>query len=536
MQSSQGQAENDSRTPERMNHSSVQVYRIYNYYRFILISVLLISFTSGISKDVLGSLDKELFFNVAVGYFLYSIINLCYTWISNGIPTAEQVFSIIVIDLFFITTLMFYSGGNSSGLGYLTFFCVITASLFIQGKVHYALTAIASVLLISCELIGNITSPRALFSAGSMGVMLFVTSWIFQSISKRLKQSEDETLAQSEHSAYLEHLTHRIVARLYTGVIVVNENDEVEIINNSAQLLLNIDSECPKPPFKLESLAEIHLPYSNWKEKPHSKATILRLKKSPQELRVGFVQQAHDTLIFIDDNQQVYTQAQQLKLASLGRLTASIAHEIRNPLGALSHANQLLQESPHIHPDDSRLVEIIDTHCLRVNGIIENVMQLSRRQAPDLQPTDLKRWLKSFVEHFHTNENAKVLIQLSERPLEANIDSHQLGRIVSNLVGNGLRHSLDYSGSEEVTVSLEWDEMRQQAHIDIIDKGPGIKAGEHNKIFEPFYTTHSEGSGLGLYIVKELCEANQISITIQESEPGLSCFRLRFPQTEAMAQ
>jgi len=520
----------------QLPESSLRILRVYSYYRFALSALLLTMFSSGFSRDIFGSYEPNLFFYTAAAYCLLSSFSLLRFWLQAPSARTEQVFATTVVDLIFISLLCYSSGGTSSGLGYLFFISVITASLFIQGQIHYALAAIASIFLLTGELLITPVDPRNVFSAGAIGALLFLVSGVFQNVSRRLHLSEAAALKQAEHARYLEQLTHRIVARLYTGIVVVNQHKQVEIINESARHLLNIEEQLPKLPFSMQVLPELQELLLKWLEKPQPSAQITQLANNPQELRIGFVQQGDDTLIFIDDNRQIHNQAQQLKLASLGRLTASIAHEIRNPLGALSHANQLLQESTEIHDADKRLTEIIDNHCSRVNGIIESVLQLSRRQTANISSVELNHWCSEFCKRYSSEKGAFIGSHSLAENLNSAFDQHQMSQVLSNLVDNGVRYSEEHSGNAKIELVLDLDKETGRPIIDIIDSGPGIPEHERSKIFEPFYTTHHAGSGLGLYLVKELCEANQVSIIIKESRPGYNCFRLRFPDPEALLQ
>ena len=522
--------------PNRLPESSLRILRVYSYYRFVLSALLLAMFAGGISRDIFGSSDPRLFFHTAIAYCLLSAFSLIRVWWGSQTARTEQVFATIVIDLLFISLLTYSSGGTSSGLGYLFFITVITASLFIQGQIHYALAALASIFLLTSELLISPIDQRNVFSAGAIGALLFLVSGIFQNVSLRLQLSERAALEQAAHARYLEQLTHRIVARLYTGIVVVNKHNEVEIINQSAKLLLNCENDLTELPFSLDQLPDLQEHLKQWQEKPQNTAQIIQFHNNPQELRIGFVQQGEDTLIFIDDNRQIHNQAQQLKLASLGRLTASIAHEIRNPLGALSHANQLLQESPEIHEADKRLTEIIDNHCMRVNGIIESVLHMSRRRAAKTEAVELNQWCSEFCKRYSSENGAYIRTHSLANNLNSACDPHQMDQVLSNLVDNGVRYSEEFSSDAKVELILDREKDTQRPIIDIVDSGPGISEKELGKIFEPFYTTHHAGSGLGLYLVKELCEANQVSIFIKESRPGHNCFRLRFPDPEALLQ
>jgi two-component system sensor histidine kinase PilS (NtrC family) len=236
------------------------------------------------------------------------------------------------------------------------------------------------------------------------------------------------------------------------------------------------------------------------------------------------------TLIFLDDISQVTQQAQQLKLASLGRLTAGIAHEIRNPLGAISHAAQLLQESEDLEEPDRRLAQIIQDHSRRMNTVIENVLQLSRRRQAEPQLLDLKYWLHRFASEFRSSARPDQTLHLETQSgsLQTRMDPHQLTQILSNLVQNGLRYSAQKHQLGQVWLKLYRDPESDLPTLEVLDDGPGVPVDQMQHIFEPFYTTDNKGTGLGLYISRELCESNQARLDYKLREGGGSCFRITF--------
>jgi two-component system sensor histidine kinase PilS (NtrC family) len=241
------------------------------------------------------------------------------------------------------------------------------------------------------------------------------------------------------------------------------------------------------------------------------------------------------TLVFAEDFSQIAQQAQQLKLASLGRLTASIAHEIRNPLASISHAAQLLRESPELLAEDSRLVEIVLTNAQRTNEVIESVLTLSRGQQPQPELIALGRWLGAFGQELQLRDGGEaVTIELDVQgaSLEARVDPTHLRQVMANLCENGLRYSLRHRGAAWLRLALRADPVTGLAQLDVIDRGEGVPEEAVSSIFEPFFTTEHNGTGLGLYLARELCEANQIRLEYLRDPEGGSCFRLNFPHPD----
>jgi len=238
------------------------------------------------------------------------------------------------------------------------------------------------------------------------------------------------------------------------------------------------------------------------------------------------------TLILLDDQARLSQQAQQLKLASLGRLTASIAHEIRNPLGALSHAAQLLGETPGLGRAEERLVEIIGTHTRRMNEIVESVLQLSRRDAGHPETLRLRPWLEEFINEFtelNDLDAEQVSLAISPPTTEILADEVQLRQILNNICENSLRYGQPATGRYHLSLQGGLSREIRGPFVDIVDEGPGILPDLVSQLFEPFFTTdRSGGTGLGLYIARELAENNRARIEYIPVPTGGSCFRIVF--------
>jgi two-component system sensor histidine kinase PilS (NtrC family) len=218
-------------------------------------------------------------------------------------------------------------------------------------------------------------------------------------------------------------------------------------------------------------------------------------------------------------------------------LSASIAHEIRNPLGAISHAAQLLSESQSLEKGDRRLTDIIHAHCKRLNGVIENVLEVSRRRPPSPIRLNLKEWLEQFVTEFKQAgmEDADIKLNVIPTDTEIRIDPGQLGQAVTNLVQNALRYSRAATGRAAVLLEGGIDPGTERPYLNVIDRGPGVPVGKEKILFEPFFTTERTGTGLGLYITRELCEANQARVTYSRHEGGGSNFRITFAHPDRIS-
>ncbi|MNF34316.1 Sensor protein ZraS [compost metagenome] len=317
-----------------------------------------------------------------------------------------------------------------------------------------------------------------------------------------------------------------------TGILVLDPQNHILLANNGAQNLLGkdelagqvLDSQCPE---LLKSL-------QHWQANPTLRPQGIQAFADGPALQPSFVHlqrgKQQNLLVFLDDISQIAQQAQQLKLVALGRLTAGIAHEIRNPLGAISHAAQLLQESEELQGPDRRLAQIIQDHSRRMNLVIENVLQLSRRRQSEPQLLDLKYWLTRFTSEFHTSSGPGQTLHLATlgSTLQTRMDPHQLTQVLTNLVQNGLRYSAKQNTQGQVWLKLFRDPESDLPMLEVEDDGEGVPPEQVHNIFEPFFTTESKGTGLGLYISRELCESNQARLDYKPREQGGSCFRITF--------
>ncbi|HEY3699111.1 MAG TPA: ATP-binding protein, partial [Spongiibacteraceae bacterium] len=499
--------------------------------------VVLIAILIGTRKDPLVGRDyPELFIALCGAYFLFVILVLILLPLTKRLGK-RLLFGNFVIDIGVLIGLHHISGGTAGGLGLLLLVCVAASGLLLSGQIALLIPALGSMAILGDTLYlldANPASSQSLLTAGTQGILLFATSLGFQVLSQRLRATQQIALEREADVGKLQNLNQLIVQRMRTGILVVDSIGRIKMINEAATELLHAAREQEQlnaglnPPLP----QTLQLRLDHWKSDPIISAKQFRIGNTGPELIARFTgldhEQSGDTLIFLEDSGQLAQRAQQLKLAALGRLTASIAHEIRNPLGAISHAGQLLRESPQLPEDDTRLVDIVLNHSRRINSIIENVLQLSRRTPPNPRRLDLGEWLHAFVEEYRQGIEGEARIAIREIvPVEITVDPDQLGQVLTNLIDNALRYSKKITGSAAAELIIGTD-SNQLAQLDVIDNGPGIDSRDQEKVFEPFFTTENKGNGLGLYIARELCEINQARLHYLRTADGKSCFRISF--------
>lgn len=222
-------------------------------------------------------------------------------------------------------------------------------------------------------------------------------------------------------------------------------------------------------------------------------------------------------MLFLEDTTRSREQARQLKLAALGRLTANIAHEIRNPLAAITHAAELLAEERRGH-DRERLTRIIGDNASRLERLVTDVMQLNRRDRGAGERVNLSTWLAAFLEEFVVTEAVpRERIEVDTgRDAFVEFDSDHLRQVLWNLLRNALRHARE----EPRSVRIALRKYANQVELNISDNGPGVSSANQGQLFEPFFTTDSKGTGLGLYLARELCAANRALLEYVDDTPG----------------
>jgi len=508
------------------------VLRVYLYYRLILASLLWLTFSFSASHELLGNVYPELFQYTSISYALICLGSILAFSIENLSHSIRRISAMLLMDLIALLLMMHASDGLNSSLSYLLLVNVAMASIFIRGQLALAYAALTSLVTIAEALYlpsGSQGISSELFTAGTLGILIFLTAISFYYLTSKIHQSDVEAAYQAEYAKHLQQLAQHIVTRMRTGIIVVDEEQVIELINQSALQLLDL------PPadytgVRLNEMADFGSLIEDWRSSPGKSAPRIHSLRVGQDVRISFAtletQEAKRIIMYMEDYRSLAQQAQHLKLASLGRLTASIAHEVRNPLGAISHAAQLLSEADYLNNADNRLIEIILQHSERVNQIIENTLTISRRKEPKPKIIELAEWLPHFINEYKAVNKVDVNFSINTASLSAKFDPTHLAQVITNLCDNGVRFSEHESGEPRVAINAGISDNDGTAFIEIIDDGPGVKNEMLEQIFDPFYTTDEKGSGLGLYISKELCEINQASLYFKRTEANKSCFRI----------
>ncbi|HWG75919.1 MAG TPA: ATP-binding protein [Steroidobacteraceae bacterium] len=453
------------------------------------------------------------------------------------------VFANTLLDSAAISALLYCSGGVGSGLGILLVIPVGAMALLADGAASLAVAAIATlglliqqILAITVASAGSVPNDYSL--AGMLGAVLFLVALSAWPLSRRLSENEALVRRQEIDLANLAQLSQYIVQHLRESILVVDPSDRIRLINESAAHVLGDLVALPGALIGEVSPRLLYL-LTTWRNDSgallHGEAGTFVAADGARIVRPHFAPLGSGArapvIVFLEDTGDIASRVQQTKLAALGRLSASIAHEIRNPVGAMSHAAQLLAESPGLTIEDRRLTQIMQSHSNRVSGIIDNVLQLSRRDLPRPELVRLADWTIRFREEFCATLQLpaqRLRLDPASEDLEVRIDASQLHQIVWNLCKNAVTHALHHA--VETPIELRYGRLGGigRPFLQVSDRGPGIDSADVERVFEPFFTRSEQGTGLGLFLARELAQSNRATLLYEPREGGGSVFRVVF--------
>ncbi|WP_018954439.1 sensor histidine kinase [Thioalkalivibrio sulfidiphilus] len=515
--------------------------RAFSLYRLLVVCLLLAVEWLGTGPELLGEALPQVFDTALLAYLVAGLVLLALGLLRR--PAYEtQVGLQAAVDLPLITALMYASGGVASGLGMLMIPAVAGLALLVSGRWALLFAALATLSLLAAQaqgLVLGVIKDGAFTQTGLLGAGLFATALLALALSRRARESEDLAIRHRIDLANMAELNAHIIDRMQSGMIVANDQGHIHLINEAAWALVgNPDTDNPSDLAHLSP--RLYAALQEWLMDP-AQASALTLPGDARgpELRVRFtrlgVDRAVGTLIFLEDTAELRRQMQADKMASVGRLTASIAHEIRNPLGAISHAAQLLGESEDLTTPDKRLAGIIQAQSQRMNAVIQSVLRLSRREDARREELSLAAWVSQFAEEFRRQKGLdEIQLEAHIEPADSRVlfDPDHLHQVLWNLCENALTYGRSADGRAYIRLQGGARQVGRHATLDVMDQGPGVSAEISHQLFEPFITSGRDGTGLGLYIARELCENNGGGLEYLPLPTGGSCFRIHFPVPE----
>jgi two-component system sensor histidine kinase PilS (NtrC family) len=517
---------------------SWRLLQILNGYRVTASLILLALFFGVADLNLVGGKDPLTFLTAAVGLGLLGAINAGFVyrrWPGLGTQAAVQT----LIDVTCITIIAHTSGGVDSGLANLLMVTVGGAALVLRRRGALLAAAISTLAVLAQQaliLAQGAASSSSFVSAGLLGILLFLVALAAQPLAVRLRASEALARQRGFDLANLSQLNHYIIQNLRESILVLDEDESIRLVNNSAARLLGLPDTSSRAHLSLVSLELLDL-VRRWRKRGGNESHSEQFMASDNATLINAHFAAIDNpqtgalLIFLEDASLFAEKVQQSKLASLGRLSASIAHEIRNPVGAMSHAGQLLAESPALGPDERRLTEIIHTNANRISSIVENVLQLSRRDKTTPERLNLEDWLGEFAGAFAKEMQLSgdwMKIPAVSSPTEILMDPSHLEQVLWNLCENALKYGASEDGRVQLKIRTGRVPNSGRPFLEIQDSGPGVPEAAREQLFEPFFTAGQEGTGLGLFICRELCECNRATLIYLPAIDGGSIFRIIF--------
>jgi two-component system sensor histidine kinase PilS (NtrC family) len=514
-----------------------RVLILLNLFRLSVGAVLLVVFYLVEAPRIVGETHESLAWGALIGLLVAGCVFLLL--LQQRTPgTRIQTYLQFATDLVAIALLIHASGGISSGVGGVLIVSVGTLALLLPTDRAFLIAAVATLVLLGQQTyaqLQGVTTGAQFAPVGILGAVIFVITAVVQLLRTRLVESEALAEQRGLDLRNLVELNEYIIQHLRESIVVVDGDDQIRLINESAIKQLGAGARPTEQ--KLAAISsELTAQLSRWRSGSNVERTQTAFS-SPEgaNIQPHFAPlssgRAGGVVIFLEDTSLIAERVQQAKLAALGRLSASIAHEIRNPLGAMSHAGQLLAESPSMGKDEHRLTDIIRLNSRRVSQIVESVLALSRREAAQPESLQLIPWIEDFIREFvQTLELYEGAVSLvGDAPdIEVRMDPTHLHQILWNLCDNAVKYASVAAGAIAVEISCGVLEPSGRPYLEVADRGAGIKPDKVEQIFEPFYTSQPGGTGLGLYISRELAERNGAALRYQPRPGGGSAFRVVF--------
>ena len=524
----------DSRQFKNTEQRQWRTLLVYNLYRILSVFLFLGIF---IFNPILISY-KLPFFCILFIYFLFTCVFL-YFGLRHTISFDKQVFISGTIDVLLLSSILVLIGNLQLGQGIILNVTVAALSILAPGRLAIYFAALASCLLLCGSILqfimNNEKELATLYYSGIYGAGFFATAITAWYLSNWVRMSENLAEHRKDELVGMQRINEYIVERLHSGIIYVDVNKHIKFINTAAREFFGLNKNG-----SVVSLEQVSLllcqKFDNFLIKAKQHEPIAQAIFEEPFLRVHFFSTAVENnpavLIIVEDMTYIAQQAQQLKLAALGRFSASIAHELRNPLGAIAHAAQLLGEEGGLNEEDSRLKQLIENNCERMNGVIKNVLQLSRREQSQPQLNEISTFLEQFKQNFAHNDKCNIIIKLSRKKMSIVFDRSQLEQILVILCENSIMHGQDKTGKANIVISAK--SFVHKLIITVSDSGPGVPLEHRDSIFEPFFTTLRNGTGMGLFIAKDLCEINQARLNLMKVNKGCSFSITQKPMEELL--
>ena len=498
-----------------------------DFYRLAMATFLLSQSLFGARWRMFGRFDPHFYLATVTGYELLALLwvaTILRRWPRFGLQLNIQ----IVSDILAICLMLSVSGGVRSGLGLLLIVSLASIALVAEGRMvmFYAALATSGVLISQTVALwrNEQVGLTDVSQAGLLGLAFFATALVVWVLVDRSRMNERLAAARAVDLHNMAQINQLVIEDMQDGVVVLDGEGRVRQANQRALALLggvNAAAGGDALPALGECMPLLSDYLAQWRRNQQVQFPVIPLGENGRQYQPRFIavtnRRAMGAVLVLEDMSRVQEQAQQIKLAALGRLTANIAHEIRNPLAAVTHAAELMGEMCE-QDGMQRLQRIVLNNSQRINALVSDVMALNRRDRIQPEAIELDHFVREFVDEFrHAQQMADECFDLQLEPaVQMCFDRQHLRQILTNLCLNAARHGSGQAGSIVIRVGS----VEGRIWLEVLDDGPGVAPAALPRLFEPFFTTESSGTGLGLYISRELCEANRASLEYVGGGPG----------------
>lgn len=520
--------------PARVTGSTRRILWIVALFRAVC-GALLLGLAMVLDLRVINVAAPNAFLIAASLYFIFALAAFgAMEQQRVALPINKTLFALLSGDIFFIALLMVAGGSTGAPLPILLFPQLAASGWLLRTQTAFFHAALAAIVLLGLEayrsLDGDMRGAQ-LFQTALVCLGYFAMVGIAVVIGRYTRASEELAAQRGIDVANLEQVNRLIIQDMQDGVLVVDLTGVVRGHNAQVTRLLGGFGRMRGGMRLAEFSTTLHDYWRRWNEDLSEPLPPFKVETTQRLLRVRLVRIGSGlnggTLIYLEDLGRAQNEAQQMKLAAMGRLTASIAHEVRNPLSAINQAAQLLEEDGSVAPEGARLLSMIRNNAKRIDRIVGEVLQLNRRDRQTPEVIQLGDFIQALTEEVAQAEGVPergVLIDINN-DLLVMFDRGHLHQIVWNLVRNAWQHCQKREGS--ISIAARAGYMGDAVICELSDDGPGVPAEYRAQIFEPFFTTRSGGTGLGLYIARELADANGCALELLPKTPG-AMFRLTF--------
>ncbi|MCR6663514.1 MAG: ATP-binding protein [Luteimonas sp.] len=526
---------------DRSLHRELRLFSLYRILEAALLALVVFSPVGTLIGHLHSPAAAQ---GTAVGYLLFaSLVYWRTRWHHDNF--AKLVLLAVAMDILVAGVITHAITGARAGVALMLLFNVAASALFLRQRIALVVAGAASLVLVAEFTWYNFepgNSARPFAEVMMYAVAYLAVAALASMMGRQMHASQELADRRGAEAANLAEINELIIRRMRTGVLLVDGSGHVRLANEAAMALLRDDDDISPLGLHGQSLSQLAPSLAQrlatWLRDGKADETPLVYGHDDAEVLPRFVRLlafSNSTLIFLDDTSMLSRRAESITLAAMGRFSASLAHEIRNPLAAINYATQLLEESHDLTTSDRRLLQIIHQQCMRTNGIVESVLGLARRERAQPESIDLVPVVENFIEDYKliaSEDNAKLQLTGGLGTLSAMFDPRHMQQVLTALVNNAVRYGR--MPGEPARVSIHLEEGEDGPVLSILDRGPGIPDAVVPQLFRPFFTTSDNGTGLGLYIANELCRANEAALQYVSVPAGGACFRINLPGQQAL--